>query len=125
MTRTEIDTVRTNSVLMENIAEKITMLEHIISLRGETFSRKKELADLKATYALIDSDNARNELKAIISQTKLTPLQKTVFFEYYINGKTAKRIGAECCLCERVIYSHLSLARKSLGISGKCRTNNL
>ena len=79
MTRTEIDTVRTNSVLMENIAEKITMLEHIISLRGETFSRKKELADLKATYALIDSDNARNELKAIISQTKLTPLQKTVF----------------------------------------------
>lgn len=125
MTRKDIDTVRTNAVLLSTIAEKISALERIIEARGINFKREKELADLKATYELIDSDERRNQLKNLIIQSKLTPMQKTIFYEYYINGKTAKAVGADCCLCDREIYNRLREARHSLGLYGSCRKNNL
>lgn len=125
MTRYDIDTVRTNAVLLSTIAEKISALERIIETRGINFKREKELADLKATYELIDSDERRNQLKNLITQSKLTPMQKTIFYEYYINGKTAKVVGADCCLCDREIYNRLYEARHNLGIYGSCRKNNL
>lgn len=125
MTRYDIDTVRTNAVLLSTIAEKISALERVIEARGINFKREKELTDLKATYELIDSDERRNQLKNLITQSKLTPMQKTIFYEYYINGKTAKAVGADCCLCVREIYNRLSEARHRLGINGNCRKNNL
>ena len=125
MTRHDIDTVRTNAVLLNTIAEKISDLERIIELRGINFKREKELTDLKATYELIESNERRAQLKNLITQSKLTPMQKTIFYEYYINGKTAKAVGADCCLCVREIYNRLCEARHNLGIYGSCRKNQL
>lgn len=125
MTRNEIDTVRTNSILLNTIAEKITALDRVIKLRGNNFKREKEMADLTDTYQLIENDEKRNQLKVLITQSKLAPMKKTIFYEYYINGKTARAVGVDCCLCERAVYDRLFAARRELNIGGKCRKNNL
>ena len=124
MTRYDIDTVRSNAKLLTEIAKKIADLERIIELRGKNFAREKELADLHETYNLIANSDKRNALKTLITQSKLSPIQKIIFYEYYINGKSAKEVGATCCLCERAIHSRLQVARNNLGFHGKYRTNH-
>ena len=124
ITREELDRVRENAVLMGYIAEKIARLERIIKDRGESFARTKEMQDLKLSYKILDENELRQRAVRVIQDNALSPFHKTVLYDYYIIGKTAKAIAADTFRHERGIYHQLRKARIKLGIQGKCQTNH-
>ena len=65
MTREDIDNIRSNSALMTKISEKISQLERVIKDRGETFTRIKEMSNLRAEYKLLDTAETRKRLLAV------------------------------------------------------------
>ena len=124
ITLEELDRVRENAVLMENIAEKIAQLERIIKDRGENFARTKEMQNLKTSYKILDENELRQRALRVIQDNALSPFHKTVLYEYYVLGKTAKAIAADTFRHERGIYEQLRKARIKLGIQGEGLTNH-
>ena len=125
MTREDIDNIRSNSALMTKIAEKISQLERVIKDRGETFTRTKEISELRSEYKLLDTAETRQRLFDLLQTVHLTPTQKIIFYEYYFIGKTAKEIASEMYISIRIVYDTLFYTRKAPGIVGKCRKNQL